>query len=170
MNYGKKNISRRKKNISSKKKMKQKRVGVRLFKAVIICILLLMVICAGGAAFIVKRIIDNTPAVTAEDILPQGYTTTIVDQNGTTLETLSDADSNRVYVTYDEIPEYLAHAFVAIEDERFYEHNGIDLQGIIRAGVVGVLNKFDFTEGASTITQQLIKNNVFPDFINESAL
>ena len=169
VNYGKKNISRRKKNISSKKKMKQKRVGVRLFKAVIICILLLMVICAGGAAFIVKRIIDNTPAVTAEDILPQGYTTTIVDQNGTTLETLSDADSNRVYVTYDEIPEYLAHAFVAIEDERFYEHNGIDLQGIIRAGVVGVLNKFDFTEGASTITQQLIKNNVFPDFINESA-
>ena len=169
VNYGKNNISRRKKNISSKKKMKQKRVGVRLFKAVIICILLLMLICVGGAAYIVKRVIDNTPAVTAEDIMPQGYTSTIIDQNGTVLETLSGADSNRVYVTYDEIPEYLAHAFVAIEDERFYNHNGIDLQGIIRAGVVGVTNGFRFTEGASTITQQLIKNNVFPDFINESA-
>lgn len=55
---------------------------------------------------------------------------------------------------------------MAIEDERFYEHNGIDIQGILRAGVVGVMNGFDFTEGASTLTQQLIKNNVF-DFVNE---
>ena len=59
-------------------------------------------------------------------------------------------------------------AFVAIEDERFYKHNGIDIQGIIRAGVNGVAHGFHFTEGASTLTQQLIKNNVFPNFINES--
>ena len=51
----------------------------------------------------------------------------------------------------------------------FYEHNGIDLQGIIRAGIVGITNGFDFSEGASTLTQQLIKNNVFPDFVNESS-
>ena len=56
---------------------------------------------------------------------------------------------------------------MAIEDERFYEHNGIDLQGIIRAGFVGISNGFHFSEGASTLTQQLIKNNVFPDFVNE---
>ena len=56
----------------------------------------------------------------------------------------------------DMIPEDLAHAFVAIEDERFYEHNGIDIKGIIRAGVKG-LTTGHFSEGASTITQQLLR-------------
>ena len=56
----------------------------------------------------------------------------------------------------------LQHAFVAIEDERFYKHNGIDLQGIARAAVVGIA-RGGFSEGASTLTQQLIKNNVFPN-------
>ena len=170
MNYGKRNLSRRKKNISSKKRMKQKRVGVRFFKALIICVLLLAVICVAGAGIFAKKIIDNAPAVSADDILPKGYTTNIVDQNGTVIETLKDSDSNRVYKTYEEITansEFLPHAFVAIEDERFYEHNGVDLQGIIRAAFIGISNGFDFSEGASTLTQQLIKNNVFPDFVNE---
>ena len=170
VNYGKQNLSRRKTQISSKKRMKKKRVGVRFFKALVICILLLAVICVIGGAVLAKRIIDNTPNVTAEDIMPKGYTTTIVDQNGTEIETLKDSDSNRVFRSYDEIPEYLAHAFVAIEDERFFEHNGIDLQGILRAGVVGITNGFNFSEGASTITQQLIKNNVFPNFVSEKTL
>ena len=168
MNYGKSNLSRRKKQISSKKKRKKKRVGVRFFKALIICFLLLIVIGAAGIGIYVKKVIDNTPEVTAKDIMPQGYTTNIVDSNGTLLEQLKDSDSNRVYKKYDEISPYMGKAFVAIEDERFYKHNGIDIQGIIRAGVNGVAHGFHFTEGASTLTQQMIKNNVFPNFINES--
>ena len=151
--------------------MKKKRVGVRFFKALIICIILLGIICVAGAAVFAKKIIDNAPDVSAEDILPQGYTTNITDESGNVIETLSDSDSNRVYMTYEEITansEYLPHAFVAIEDERFYEHNGVDLQGVIRAGIVGITNGFNFSEGASTLTQQLIKNNIFPDFVNES--
>lgn len=173
MNYGKNNLSKRKKTVASKKKMKQKRVGVRLFKAVIICIILLAVICVVGGVVLAKRIIDDTQPVSADDIQPKGFVTTITDQSGTVIETLKDSDSNRVYKTYDEITansEYLPHAFVAIEDERFYEHNGVDLQGIIRAGVVGITNGFNFTEGASTLTQQLIKNNIFPNFVNEKTL
>ena len=168
MNYGKSNLSRRKKRISSKKRMKKKRVGVRLFKAFVLCILLLGIVGVAAGGVFVKHVIDNTPEVTAKDILPQGYTTSIVDQNGTVLEQLKDSDSNRVYKKYDEISKYMGDAFVAIEDERFYKHNGIDLQGIIRAGVVGVTHGFHFTEGASTLTQQLIKNNVFPNFVNET--
>ena len=156
MNYGKSNLSRRKKRISSKKKRKKKRVGVRFFKALIICFLLLIVIGAAGVGIYVKKVIDNTPEVTAKDIMPQGYTTNIVDSNGTLLEQLKDSDSNRVYKKYDEISPYMGKAFVAIEDERFYKHNGIDIQGIIRAGVNGVAHGFHFTEGASTLTQQQI--------------
>ena len=140
--------------------MKKKRVGVRLFKAFVLCILLLGIVGVAAGGVFVKHVIDNTPEVTAKDILPQGYTTSIVDQNGTVLEQLKDSDSNRVYKKYDEISKYMGDAFVAIEDERFYKHNGIDLQGIIRAGVVGVTHGFHFTEGASTLTQQLIKNSM----------
>ena len=72
----------------------------------------------------------------------------------------------RVYKSLDEIPEHLGEAFVAIEDERFYQHNGIDLQGILRAGIKGLASG-SFDEGASTLTQQLIKNNVFINFVDE---
>lgn len=132
----------------------------------IVCCILLVVFGITGAAILAKRIIDNTPEVTAEDILPQGFSSSIVDQNGTELESLNDSNSNRIYKNFEEIPKYMADAFVAIEDERFYEHNGVDLQGIIRAGIVGITSG-SFSEGASTITQQLIKNNVFPNFVNE---
>ena len=76
-------------------------------------------------------------------------------------------DSNRIPVTLDMVPKDLQHAFVAIEDERFYQHPGIDMQGILRAMVIGVTSGH-FSEGASTITQQLIKNNVFTGWTDES--
>ena len=69
--------------------MKKKRVGVRFFKAVITCMLLLVVIGLVGGIIFAKKIIDNTPDVSAEDIQPKGFTTTIVDQNGTVLMTRS---------------------------------------------------------------------------------
>jgi penicillin-binding protein 1A len=166
MNYGKENLTKTKKDISSKKNMKKKRVGVRFFKALIICMLLLLVIGAGGAGLFVKRIIDNTPVVTPADVKPSGATSFVYAEDGTLLDKFLQKGSNRVYKTYDQIPIDLTHAFVAIEDERFYQHNGIDLQGILRAGVVG-LTSGGFSEGASTLTQQLIKNNVFPNFIEE---
>ena len=61
----------------------------------------------------------------------------------------------------------LQHAVVAIEDERFYEHNGIDVRGILRAFVKN-LSSGNLSEGASTITQQLLKNNVFTNWTQES--
>ena len=66
VNYGKNNLSRRKKNISSKKRMQKKRVGVRFFKALVICILLLGIICVVGAGIFAKKIIDNPKALMSE--------------------------------------------------------------------------------------------------------
>ena len=62
----------------------------------------------------------------------------------------------------------MQHAFIAIEDERFYEHNGIDMRGILRAASI-TLSSGEMSQGASTITQQLLKNNVFNAF-NESTI
>lgn len=147
--------------------MKKKRVGVRVFKAVVICFLLICIIGAVGGGLFVKKIIDDAPEITPAKVKPSGYKSQVVAaSNGQNLGQFREAGSNRVYKTIDTIPKYLANAFVAIEDERFYEHNGIDLQGILRAGLVGITSG-DFSEGASTLTQQLIKNNVFPNFTNE---
>lgn len=169
MNYGKRKASKKQKRITSKKNMRKKKLGVRLFKGFLLCIFVCCILAAIGGGFIIKHVIDNAPEITADSIKPQGYTSTaLADDGTTTIAEFTGAGANRVYKTIDQIPEDLQHAFVAIEDSRFYTHNGVDIQGIIRAFVVGVTHGGNFSEGASTITQQLIKNNVFPDFVNES--
>ena len=167
MNYGKKKASQKQKKITSKSTMQGKRVGVRLFKAFLLCLIVVGLAGVIGGGVFVKRILDDTPEVSPADVKPSGYTTFVyADDGATEIQRFVASGSNRVYKTLDQIPEYLQHAFIAIEDERFYDHNGIDLQGIARAAVVG-LTSGNFSEGASTLTQQLIKNNVFPEFTEE---
>ena len=168
MNYGKKKAAKRQKKITSKSTVQGKRIVVRLFKALLICIILAAVVGVAGGGLFIKKIIDDTPHVSASDVKPKGFTTFVYADDGSTeIERFVSSGSNRVYKSIDEIPKDLQHAFVAIEDERFYKHNGIDLQGIARAAVVGIARGGNFTEGASTLTQQLIKNNVFPNFTKE---
>ncbi|WP_461809744.1 transglycosylase domain-containing protein [Faecalimonas sp.] len=168
MNYGKKNASKKQREITSKAKMQKKRIFSRLFKSIILCILLIGIVGIIGVGFFVKKTIDNAPNISPANVKPTGYTTFVVDKNGKEIEKFVSSGSNRVYKTFDEIPVHLRHAFIAIEDSRFYQHKGIDLKGIVRAGIVGVTSG-NFSEGASTITQQLIKNTVFPDFMNEDS-
>ena len=122
--------------------------------------------CAGVGLFM--GVIATAPDISNVDVTPAGYSTTVYDRNGNQITKLVAENSNRVYVTMDKIPEHTQHAFVAIEDERFYEHNGIDIQGIMRAGVTA-LTSGDLSQGASTITQQLLKNNVFLTWTSESS-
>jgi penicillin-binding protein 1A len=66
-------------------------------------------------------------------------------------------EQRRIPVTYDQIPELLKHAFIAAEDERFFEHHGIDYFGVVRAVLVDFISG-DKTQGASTITMQAARN------------
>jgi len=84
-------------------------------------------------------------------------TTTIYDRNGKLIANLFE--EHRIYATIDEIPGRLIEALVAIEDTKFYEHNGINFDAIIRAAIK-VIQARAFVEGASTITQQLIKTKI----------
>ena len=72
------------------------------------------------------------PELDLSDVAPDGYRSVVLDAAGEPILDLVGSQSNRVYVTLDEIPLDLQNAFVAIEDERFYEHPGIDLHGIAR--------------------------------------
>lgn len=72
-------------------------------------------------------------------------------------EQLYDTE-NRVWVSSSRIPEHLKNAFVAIEDERFYSHNGVDIKRFMGAAIQYVTKKGNSSYGGSTITQQLVKN------------
>ena len=127
-----------------------------------IALAMFLILCFAGFAVgigFVRGAIDAAPSLDILDVQPQGYASQIYDADGNLMQTLVMEGSNREEVSFDQLPDDLVNAFIAIEDSRFYEHNGIDLKGILRAAYVGITNG-RFSEGASTITQQLIKNNV----------
>lgn len=166
MDYGKQGVKQKKKLLNSATKKLGTKAGVTLFKLLLIFIVTIIV---GGSCVVlgmIKGIIDTAPEIASIDVTPSGYATKIYDSGGNEVQSLVASGSNRVSKSIDEIPLVLQHAFVAIEDERFYEHNGIDIKGIFRAASLAVTS-LDLSEGASTITQQLLKNNVFNGF-NES--
>ena len=167
MNYGKENAAKQSAKLASRKKRKRRSAGLAIIRIVLICIVSVIVGTGIFAYLYAKNLIDQLPDVSTIDISPTGYMSTVYDSNGTEIETLASTGANRTYVTLDQIPEDLQHAFVAIEDSRFYEHNGIDPQGIVRAGMTGILNGFHFSQGASTLTQQLLKNNYFTTWTSE---
>lgn len=114
-----------------------------------------------------KGIIASTPEVNIQEIAPMGQSTIIYDSEGKEIDKYVSSNSNRIIVTMDKIPLHLAHAFVAIEDERFYTHNGVDIKGMVRSAYQFFKTKGAETQGASTITQQLLKNLVFTDWTSE---
>lgn len=161
MDFRSESIRQKQKAFSSHKIKMGTKALVYTFKFIVIIFVFGVVTigCIGAGAF--KGLIESAPDITLNDVTPSQYKTTVYDCNGIQTETLVASGANRIYVTIDEIPECLQNAFIAIEDSRFYEHNGIDAKGIIRAAYIGITSGFESTQGASTITQQLIKNSVF---------
>jgi penicillin-binding protein 2D len=82
-------------------------------------------------------------------------TSTFYDRNGEVITTRFQ--QNRFEIPLEQIPDELEQAFIAVEDHRFYNHYGIDLQGLVRA-VIRNISERRYAEGGSTITQQLAKN------------
>ncbi len=119
-------------------------------------------------ALIIWQLIATAPDIDSIDVSPSGSATWICDEDGNYLRRISLSESNRDIVSLSEIPQDLQNAIIAIEDSRFYEHGGIDLRGILRAFWRGITSG-SFSEGASTITQQLIKNNVFTEWTEENS-
>ncbi|MGB6013774.1 MAG: PBP1A family penicillin-binding protein, partial [Nodosilinea sp.] len=104
------------------------------------------------------RVIEATNAALPESTAALTYqrdgTVTMVSADGVILQKLGPA--SRETITYDDIPDHLVAAFIASEDRRFYEHNGVDYRGIARAVLTNLQNR-GTVEGASTITQQLAR-------------
>lgn len=133
------------------------------------CLILFCFLVLTGSALglgMFMGIIDSAPAITSLHFGPTAYATKTLDRSGNLVATLVKSGSNREKASYDEFPADLVNAFVSIEDERFWQHSGIDLKSILRA-VKGVVTDDSSSGGGSTITQQLIKNSVFEGGLHE---
>lgn len=170
MNYGKKGVKEKQQALNSKSTKWGRKIALYCVKICLIGIIAVGVIglCAGIGMF--RAIIDNAPTISPDEVAPSGYSSFIYDIEGKQTAKLVASNSNRIPVGMEKIPQNLADAFVAIEDERFYEHNGIDIQGIFRAGYKFIKSAGKTQQGASTITQQLLKNTVFTDWMDEDGL
>ncbi len=168
MNYGKEGVRQQQQKLNSKTIKWEKKAGLIMIKAFLVVILACIIMGISGGIGVFKGILATSPDIGNINVTPTGYSTFVYDSKGNQTAKLVSTDSNRIPVTMDQVPKNLANAFVAIEDVRFYQHNGIDIKGIMRAGVKG-LTTGNFSEGASTITQQLLKNNVFTSWTSESS-
>ena len=125
----------------------------KIFKSILIVSLLVAALLAGMFIYAynsvdtdVEKLVKYTPDTSSE----------ILDRNGKRIAYIFKK-RHRLYATYNEIPVYIVEGLIAMEDTKFFEHNGINPDAIARA-VLKDIKARKFVEGGSTITQQLIKN------------
>ncbi len=167
MNYGKKGVRKKQRALASKSTKVKRKILLTCFQVFLI-LFVGICICGASAAFgMFHGILANTPTIRLSDVVATGQATIVYDCEGNELDQYVSTNSNRIQVTKEQIPEHMGQAFVAIEDERFYQHNGIDVKGLLRAGFQFIKTGGEETQGASTITQQLLKNTIFTEWTSE---
>ncbi len=120
-------------------------------------ILFLLIIAVGGYAAYKIYNIAKDAKLSKNDLAIKYENSVIKDMKGNTLGVLN-GNENRESISLSEMPEYLPKAFISIEDERFYEHKGVDIKRTLKATYTYIANKGNSPFGGSTITQQLVKN------------
>lgn len=139
----------------------------RNFARVIVILCIAFLVLFAGGNFMLKQKTGQTvfscmkeARRIVEESTPEDFryaqTSYIYSDDGTELTTLSE-DIDATYLTYDQIPADVVHAFVAVEDRSFWENSGIDYKGIVRVLLNYVRTGGKVKEGASTITQQLAR-------------
>lgn len=141
-----------------RKKKKPKKVFRGLGYALLFCFLAIFVVAVGYSFAIIK----TTPPLNVGEVLSLNQASSLYDSNKDFMDTLH-TDEERYVIDSSKIPSNLKNAFVSIEDERFYKHKGIDLQRIAGSALLDIKKLSTGQKGmhgASTLTQQLIKNTI----------
>ena len=147
-----------------RKRRKKRSVNSRIGKVLLIVAIVIAFAVAGAILGTVFGILQSTDMLNTSDVLPDSYTSVIYDADDNEVDKLH-GEENREYVKLSAITTNMQNAVIAIEDQRFYEHNGIDIRGILRAMKQNIVDSvkaghIQFTQGASTLTQQVLKNEV----------
>lgn len=123
-----------------------------------ICVLIFLLLCvigAGVVAGVFFGLFGDDFEISKEELTIGAANSVIVDSEGNTVTNLS-GDEKRKIITLDDMSEYLPKAYISMEDERFYKHNGVDIKRTAGAIVHTLVGNSSY--GGSTITQQLVKN------------
>ncbi|MFL0251750.1 transglycosylase domain-containing protein [Clostridium neuense] len=149
-----------KKNIKSKKKKKR----FKFLKTILLLLFFIFILTSVAGAGFIFATVKSAPALDVNGtILNLDQPSELYDDKGNEIDTVITSQK-RYVITMNEIPNNLANAFVSIEDERFYKHKGIDLKRIAGAfynDIKSKIHKQNNIQGASTISQQLIKSRMF---------
>ncbi len=168
MNYGKKSVRAKQRALNSKTTKWKRRFLLGLLKLFLVFVVAIGIWGCSAGIGAYMGILANTPQIRLSDVVAIGEATIIYDNEGNEIDQYVSTNSNRIQINdMDLIPDHLGKAFVAIEDERFYEHNGIDFQALLRSGYQFLKTRGEETQGGSTITQQLLKNTIFTDWTSE---
>ena len=145
-------------NGKNKKNKKERKKHPKLAMAFKIFIVLFLLLCVIGAGIVVGMffgLFGDEFEITKEELTIGASNSVVVDANGEEIANLS-GDEKRKIITLEEMADYLPKAYVAIEDERFYQHHGVDFKRTAGAILNTLMGNSSY--GGSTITQQLVKN------------
>ncbi|HAZ36806.1 MAG TPA: hypothetical protein DCY71_03005, partial [Clostridiaceae bacterium] len=144
-------------NKSSKNKVSKKKKKRNAKKVLTNILIVLLVIIAAGVGFVLATI-KSAPTIDTNIIGNLTQSSKITDRDGKVIDSLMDIEAGyRTIVPLKQIPKHVQDAFISIEDERFEQHHGIDIKRIFGA-IWHDVRTLSLDQGASTITQQLIKN------------
>lgn len=132
-------------------------VIVNSFRMLVLLVLLFGLAGLGALVGVAKAYVDSAPTLDLTAIDDQSQTSFIYDASGNLITDYKGTE-NRIMVSIETMPVTLQNAFVAVEDARFYTHNGVDVKRIVGALVTNFVSGTN--QGGSTITQQLIKNTL----------
>ncbi|MGN1300752.1 MAG: transglycosylase domain-containing protein [Clostridia bacterium] len=160
--YNSNNRNKDKRNAETNKKKNQTKKGFwkrhrKLALFLKICVVLAILLAIIGAGAVIAIFSNDNWSMSKEDLTLKSIDTIIYDKDGNEIANVSGEEKRRT-VSLSEIPKTVQEAYISIEDERFYQHKGVDIKRTLGATVTYVLNKGNSSYGGSTITQQLIKN------------
>ena len=157
----KKSTKKENKKVSKKGKKegenKPKKKHSKLKKAILIIFILLVLLGLAGVGVFAAIFFGDTWDITEDDLVIKMQNSVTYDKDGNVLHEIR-GEENRKIIPLSEMGEYIPKAYIAIEDERFYEHSGIDLYRTAGAIFTYIKNGGSSSFGGSTITQQLVKN------------
>jgi len=143
----------RKRRARSTAKKKRRFLWLKIALLVVLLLAIVVLGLGAGAIFALSR---NLPSLESMQKNPTAVNTRIYDQHGVLIAELHGAE-NRTLVSSQQIPEVMKQATVAVEDQRFYEHHGVDFQSLFRA-IITDIRAGSAVQGGSTITEQYVKN------------
>lgn len=144
-----------------KKKKKRKSSAFKIILNVFLSIFLVAGVAFGGIVF---AMIKTAPPLNVQQVLTFDEPSILYDDKGQYMDKVI-TNEQRIVVDYKNVPQNLKNAFVSIEDERFYKHHGVDIKrftGVILINVTNKIKRSSKLQGASTLTQQLIKIQFYP--------